>query len=161
MVGWLAVVGCMATHSVSASAWLHSRWLGGWWLAWLVGGGGGGLSKVGRLVGWLVGRLIDRSTCRSVLPLLLALRFRRVHTRSISSSSSSSGSLSWTHTSVLVLWSFACFADLIGFSAGHGFEDQCTELLFPEPYPRLHGFGYTNDSSVGCAFHDWSIVDKV
>lgn len=48
-----------------------------------------------------------------------------------------------------------------GTPPGHGFEDACTQFNFPEPIPNTHGFGYTNDSSVGCGFHDWSIVDTL
>lgn len=48
-----------------------------------------------------------------------------------------------------------------GSPPGHGFEDKCTEFLFPEPLPGLHGFGYTNNSKVGDAFHDWSIMDQL
>lgn len=43
----------------------------------------------------------------------------------------------------------------------HGMADVCDDLAFPEPIPNVHGFGHSNDTSVSCGFHDYSVVDKV
>eukprot|EP00912_Choanoflagellata_sp_UC4_P000020 UC4_evm3s13 len=44
----------------------------------------------------------------------------------------------------------------------HGFADKCENgTEFDPPLPGLYGFGYTNSTSKGDRYHDYSIVDEI